>query len=77
MKLVLVPAQIFVAAELIDTEGVTLELTVSVTLFDVAVGEEAQLSFEVKTQETTSLLTSVLSVYEILLVPTLLPFFFH
>ena len=77
MKLVLVPAQIFVAVELMDTEGVTLELTVSVTLFDVAVGEEAQLSFDVKTQETTSLLTSVLSVYEILFVPTLLPFFFH
>ena len=77
MKLVLVPAQIFVAVELIDTEGVTLELTVSVTPLDVAVGEEAQLSFDVKTQETTSLLTSVLSVYEMLLVPTLLPFFFH
>ena len=77
VKLVLVPAQIFVAVELMDTEGVTLELTVSVTPLDVAVVVEAQLSFDVKIQETTSLLTSVLSVYEMLLVPTLLPFFFH
>ena len=77
VKLVLVPAQIFDAVELMDTEGVTLELTVSVTLFDVAVGEEAQLSFDVKTQETTSLLAIALSMYEMLFVPTLLPFFFH
>ena len=77
MKLVLVPAQIFVAVELIDTEGVTLELTVSVTLLDVAVIVEAQLAFDVKIQEITSLLAIALSMYEMLLVPTLLPFFFH
>ena len=62
MKLVLVPAQIFEAVELIDTEGVKLALTVIVTPLDVAVVDEAQLAFEVKTHETTSLFTSALSV---------------
>ena len=77
VKLVLVPAQIFEADELMDTEGVTLWLTVIVTPLDVAVVVEAQLAFDVKMQVTTSLFSSVLSVYEMLLLPTLLPFFFH
>ena len=77
MKLVLVPAQIFEAVELMDTEGITRALTVIVTPLDAAVVDEAQLAFEVKTQETTSLFANALSVYEMLLVPTLLPFFFH
>ena len=77
VKLVLVPAQIFKAVELIEIEGVNLWLTVIVTPLDVAVVVEAQLAFDVKMQVTTSLFSSVLSVYEMLLAPTLLPFFFH
>ena len=53
------------------------ELTVIVILLDVAVVDDAQLALLVITQEITSVLATVFAVYEVLLVPTLLPFFFH
>jgi hypothetical protein len=59
------------------TEGVRLGVTVTVTeLLEAPVGD-TQLAFEVNTQLTASLLTSVELLYEAELVPTLFPFNFH
>ena len=59
------------------TDGVTDGVTFMVRALDVAVVDDGQLTFEVMTQVTTSPLASVVLVYEVPPVPTLLLLTFH
>ena len=72
-----VPAQMFVALAAMTTDGVTGAFTVMVIVLDVAVGWVTQVSVEVITTVTASLLLSVAFWYVALFVPTLAPFNFH
>lgn len=78
MKVTLVPLHILPAAlDAMDTAGVTEELTLMVTVFDVAVDDDAQDALDVMTQETTSPLAKVEEVNVLLLLPVLVPLIFH
>ena len=66
-----------VAVAPIVMAGVTVELTVIITVLDVAVTGVAQAAVEVITQLTASPFTSAAFEYAALLVPTLPPFSFH
>lgn len=78
MKVTLVPLHILPAAlDAMDTAGVTEELTLMVTVFDVAVDDDAQAALDVMTQETTSPLVKVEEVNVLLLLPVLVPLTFH
>ena len=57
--------------------GVTVGVTVIVSVFEVAVAGEAHALLEVSTQVTASLFTKVVLVKVALLVPTFTPFTFH
>jgi hypothetical protein len=77
VKVTLVPEQIVVAVADMLTLAVTLLFTVIVIAFEVAGLPLTQLALEVIMQVMTSPLTRALLLYVELLVPTLLPFFFH
>lgn len=72
-----VPAQTVWLGVAILTDGVTVVLTVMVSVLDVAVVGDAQDELEVMTHVTTAPLVSVVEVYVALLVPTFVPFTFH
>jgi hypothetical protein len=72
-----VPEQIVEDEAAIETEGVTAELTVIVTEFDVAGLPETQVPLEVIIQVTTLLFAKVVEVKVGLLVPALVPFTCH
>ena len=59
------------------TDGATDELTVIVTVLDVAVGVDAQAEFDVITQLTVFPFARVAFVYVAVFVPTFAPFNFH
>ena len=59
------------------TDGATDELTVIVTVLDVAVGVDAQAELDVITQLTVFPFVRAAFVYVALFVPTLAPFNFH
>ena len=59
------------------TDGVTDGVTFMVKALDVAVVDDGQLTFDVMTQVTTSPLPSVVLLYVVPPVPTLLPLTFH
>lgn len=63
VKVTFVPEHIVEALALMDTEGVTDEFTVMVTVFEVAVVGEAQLTLEVMIQLIASPFTRALEVY--------------
>ena len=69
----LVPVQIFVAVAPIDKDGITDVVTFIEIVFDVADAADAV----VNTQEITSPFKSELLENVLLLLPTLVPFFFH
>jgi hypothetical protein len=71
------PLQMVLEAVLMETEGVTGAPTVKVMLLDVAVVGAAHAALLVSTQVITSLLLKLAAAYVELLVPTLVPFFFH
>lgn len=78
VKETLVPAQTLIPGEaLILTEGTTLGITVMVILLLVAFSGTAHDSLLVISQVIISPFTIELVVYEVLFVPTLMPFFFH
>lgn len=77
VKVTAVPEQMVVAEAATATDGVTAELTVMVTAFEVALVGEAQLAVLVITQVITSPWARAALVYVALLLPTLVPFFFH
>ena len=57
LNVTFVPEQIVVALAPIVTEGATVALTVTIIVFEVAVGCVTHVSDEVITTDTTSLLT--------------------
>lgn len=61
----------------IDAVGLVIVLTVMVTMLLVIVVGLAQVAFEVKIQATTSPFASKGAVWEILFVPTFVPFSCH
>jgi hypothetical protein len=77
VKVTFVPAQIVVAVAETETEGVTGEVTVIVTPFEVAVDGLGHVADEVITTVTTSLFTNVALWNVGLFVPALFPFTFH
>ena len=73
-----VPAQMVLPGfAAIDTEGVSIGLTVIVMPLLVAVAGVAHVALLVNTHVTTSLLLRVVLEYVVLLVPTLVLFTFH
>ena len=70
------PAQIELLLAAITTLGVTFEVTVIVTEFEVPVEEDKQVSLLVITDVTTSLFANVEVVY-VLPVEVFVPFTFH
>jgi len=77
VKVILVPAHRVVALALMLTDGVRLLTTVKVMAFELTTGAAVQGALEVSWQVTISPLTQPEAVYVALLLPTLLPFFFH
>ena len=77
VKFAVVPEHIETSLTSIVMDGVTVAVTLIVTELDVAVVAVAHDALPVIMQSTTSPLASVLSLYEVELLPTLLPFFFH
>jgi hypothetical protein len=61
----------------IETAGVTLAVRLIVIVPEVAVGDVAQVSFDVITQLTTSEFANVVLVKVVLFVPAFTPFTFH
>jgi hypothetical protein len=76
VKVTEVPEHIVEAEAAILTAGVTLEFTVMVTLFDVAVGDVGQAAVEVMTAETMSPFISEVLV-KVAPVAVFTPFTFH
>ena len=72
----LAPEQIVLLLAAIETDGVTFEVTVIVTEFEVAVLEAKHVSLLVITAVTTSLFAMEVEVY-VLPVVTFVPFNFH
>ena len=72
-----VPEQIVVELPDMDTDGVTVELTVMLIELEVAVAGEAQLKLEVMITVTTSPLAKVVVVKTSEFVPALVPFTCH
>jgi hypothetical protein len=77
VKVTEVPEQIVDDDAAIATVGVTEELTVTVTVFDVAGLEEIHVSLDVRIQVTTSLLAKVVEVKLGLFVPAFTPLTCH
>ena len=78
VKVTLVPAQIVDPGNAaILTDGVNPVVVVIVTVFDVAVGVDKHVAFDVITQLTVLPFASAALVYVALLVPTFAPFNFH
>ena len=77
VKVTPVPEQIVVAEAAILTDGVTAEVIVMVIALDVAAAGFAQVTEDVITTFTTSLLFNEDDEKVLLFVPALLPFTFH
>ncbi len=73
----MVPAQIVVADAVIDTDGVTEEVTIMMIALLVAVDVVVHGALLVNTTVTTSLLFKVVEEKVGLLVPAFTPFTFH
>lgn len=71
------PAQILLLLATIIIDGVRFVFTIIVTPLLVAVGDVTQLTFDVSTQVTTSVLFNVVDVNVELLIPAFTPFTFH
>ncbi len=77
MKVTLVPEQIVVAEAAILRLTGRFGLTTIVTVLDVAGLPVAQVAFDVNWQVTVFPFVSELLVYDVLFVPTFVPFSFH
>jgi hypothetical protein len=72
-----VPVQMVVCVAETDTPGVTIGLTVTLTLLLVTIGVVGHGALDVRTHHTESILVKVLVPYVAELIPTLAPFFTH